>query len=422
MLGVTVITGKIKKTGNVFQYSNYDTGVVTGDKKYDYKCENGKYWKKKHIMGSLPIYEEVKVGRGEKKDLSQLQKGELYSYLNNKSINIRRKIAEFKDLYLCNILKYQDHKGQTCLPKMITITFKNDIKDYEVAVLEMDKTIKRIQYFVQTRFDKNFKLRAVGVREVHKEKREGYHFHFIAFNLPYIDRDKFKKFGEKESTNSGRVEISVLKQFKKKYIDYSSDGIEEKISFVENPVSYLSKALTYLSKELDDLYKIDYSMDLREDKELMAKLKNELNRKTLFKVGKLIKPEVINLYSNEEFEHELNKAFDNYKFKDHFSFNTEFLGWIDLYKFVDHRGKSDLVDSVLDTLGFSYEYIEENENIDKLKYYEINKFFINYKENKLMYIDNSNFIEIDKNLFNHILDINDLSNEIKEFIIKNKGE
>ncbi len=415
------IKGKIKKTGEIVKYFNYDLGVPVGNKMYDFKDENGKYWKYREIMGSLPVLEEVIIGRQKNKSIHDLDKAALYKYLYNKSINIKRNIGDLTDIYMCNVLQYVDINGDIIPPKMFTITFKSDITDLETAERRMKGTVKRLEYLVRTKIDPNFKLSAIGVKEKHTKIRKGYHFHFICFNLPKIDFSDFSSFGVKESNKYGRIEISVLKQFKNKIIDVKNDGKEEKVNFINDPVIYISKTISYMQKELEDLYKIDYSIDITKDKELIVKLEKELNKSVLYKIGKLIKPEVLNLYSDDEFKMELDKAFDMYSFQEKIEFNTEFLGWVDVFKFFDMREKSEFLEQVMDYIGFDFEYIGEKDVMPVIVNYNKNKFFIDYKNNKLMYVDNDNFDIVIKEKYGYILKkVNNLSGEIKDFIEKNK--
>lgn len=415
---VQTIKGKIKITGDIFQYSNYDLGVKIGGSRYDFKDTQGKYWKHIQINGSA-FWEEVIIGRQKEKKINNMEKGAFYTYLNNKSINIKRNITQLKDIYLCNVLKYVDMNGDVIPPKMLTVTFKNDVKDLATAEGLMRKMLKRLNYLIKTTIDDKFKLCAIGIREHHKKTRIGYHFHFICFNLPKINFEEFSSFGVKESQKFGRVEIAVLKQFKNRIIDVSYDGGKEKINLSNDPIDYISKTISYMSKELEDLYKIGYENNPQDDKKLMQSLESELNKSVVYKTGNLIKPLVKNLFSDEEFQAELDQAFTVYSFQKKVEFTTEFLGWVDVFKFFDCREKSDFLENVMDYMGFDFQYIGDDESLPTVVNYDKNKFFIDYENERLMYVDNKNFDVINEKKYSYIIKkVPGLSGEFIDFINK----
>lgn len=72
--------------------------------------------------------------------------------------------------------------------KFITLTFRDstdyDITDYEDSKKEFDKFIKRFRrYLMKT--SPNYRLKYIAVHEIQKN-RKAYHFHIIAFGIPYI--------------------------------------------------------------------------------------------------------------------------------------------------------------------------------------------------------------------------------------------
>ena len=88
------------------------------------------------------------------------------------------------DLVACNLNKHRDHNGKKQSFKFFTCTFKEDIKDLNIANKEFKKFIQRLNYFFT---DQEQFLEYVAVPELQNENNRGvWHYHVLFFNLPYI--------------------------------------------------------------------------------------------------------------------------------------------------------------------------------------------------------------------------------------------
>lgn len=383
------IFGKLKKYGDIVEISNYGVPVWAGQKRYDVKIGD-KFYKKVQINGRPERLVEVSIGSKGKKNLMTMDNIQLINYLNNKVLNIKRKKREFKELFYANALSHNDFKGDICLPKMLTITFLKNVQNYDVAMMKLEKLIKRFETFVSNFQGEKFKLIACGVKEFHEVKRDGYHFHFICFNVPYIFEEDFTNFFKKEHDKFGRLELATLKGFNKKLVNLRSSEKGQQVEFSSESIDYLSKSLEYLSKDLENTYKLGYSVtDLSLEKELLIKLQKECGKTVLYKTGKLLKAVSLSLESEKEFEDNLLNLYSEYSCKNECCFFSDFLGWVDLFTFFVPY--SNFINNVMEKLGLWDNTLIENKN-ENIKY-NVNNFFINEKENKLMYVDNKKFIK-----------------------------
>jgi hypothetical protein len=152
----------------------------------------------------------IELGRKKYSDGSKAEKDE-YAVLKGRQDNGLRSKQRVRRLVNanCNRVGFR--------PKMVTLTFKNLIQDFETANHELEKWIKR--------FKNKFKFDPAYVCVPEFQDRGALHFHLIIFNMPFIPWAKLLK-----TWGLGSVWIS------KKY-------------YKKNPGAYLSK---YVSKSFTD--------------------------------------------------------------------------------------------------------------------------------------------------------------------------
>lgn len=159
----------------------------------------------------------------------------------------------------------------------LTLTFKDNIRDYDIAFSYWDKFKKKIEY--------HFKLKLTYLGVVEFQQRGAIHFHICLFNVPIFRHDLLYQFWNDFSSkndNFGSVNIKSLNE-------------------VDNIGAYLTY---YMGKNFDDFY----------DNEFKCK-------KRYFKSRNLREPSQI-LYDtfsspndNVEFNHLINSVKDNIVFE-----------------------------------------------------------------------------------------------------------
>lgn len=90
--------------------------------------------------------------------------------------------------------------------KFVTLTFKENITDHQVANAEFTKFIKRLNYKV---FKKQAGLLYVAVAE--RQERGAIHFHCVFFNLPFIQHADLLKVWNKTQLN-GAVNVKAIEK------------------------------------------------------------------------------------------------------------------------------------------------------------------------------------------------------------------
>lgn len=90
--------------------------------------------------------------------------------------------------------------------KFVTLTFKENIVDHQIANEEFRKFIKRLNYKVSK---KQSGLLYIAVAE--RQERGAIHFHCVFFNLPYIAHSELLKIWNKSQYN-GAVNVKAIQK------------------------------------------------------------------------------------------------------------------------------------------------------------------------------------------------------------------
>lgn len=99
----------------------------------------------------------------------------------NREVSLMRARRELRRIVNANIGKWGD--DVTC--KFVTLTFKDNIKDLDMANYEFRQFIKRLNYMVYGEKCSNLMYTAV----VEFQKRGAVHYHVIFYNLPFMKAD-----------------------------------------------------------------------------------------------------------------------------------------------------------------------------------------------------------------------------------------
>lgn len=179
----------------------------------------------------------------------------------------------------------------------LTLTFKENVRDYDVAFDYWNRFKKKVEYHF------NFKLTYLGVVEF--QERGAIHFHICLFNVPVLSHDKLYKLWNDFSCNGrfGGVNIKSLK---------NCDNIGAYITY-------------YMGKNFDDFY----------DNEFKCK-------KRYFKSRNLLEPSESTFNTFDDFEDnlEFNHLFNSLKNNIVFEYETkEFTYKTDLIKTIDEFGE-----------------------------------------------------------------------------------
>lgn len=106
-------------------------------------------------------------------------------YQENKRKNIRKSASRIMKLVKHNVGQYKKANGKPFPPIGLTLTFRDNVQDWNCANTEHRDFIKRLNYFVYG--EKCSKLAYISVPEL--QQRGAIHYHLFFFNLPYIDKD-----------------------------------------------------------------------------------------------------------------------------------------------------------------------------------------------------------------------------------------
>jgi len=97
-------------------------------------------------------------------------------------LSFKRSKTNTERIIKCNAWEWFGDDGQTFLPVFLTLTFKENIQNLNIANREFSKFIQRLNYEVHG--EKKAKLQYLGVVEF--QNRGAIHYHIIFFNLPFI--------------------------------------------------------------------------------------------------------------------------------------------------------------------------------------------------------------------------------------------
>lgn len=149
--------------------------------------------KKLTIAGDIVEYDvfeyPVKHGPTNRKRPKRLGKPpDTPSSEESEASSANRAKAALRHLVNANAHKWIRPDSKPYLPIFITFTFKDDIRDLEIANKIFTTAMRRLNYFVG-RGSKEHILHYVAVTEFQDENRDGVvHYHVLFFNLPFIDR------------------------------------------------------------------------------------------------------------------------------------------------------------------------------------------------------------------------------------------
>jgi hypothetical protein len=111
-------------------------------------------------------------------DASRLRK------IKSRECSTRRAGSKFRKVVSSNAWLWKDSCGVPYDPIFVTLTFREDIRDIEIANKMFSSFIRRLNYHVFGKF-KASNLKYVAVLEFQDETRNGViHYHLIFFNLP----------------------------------------------------------------------------------------------------------------------------------------------------------------------------------------------------------------------------------------------
>ena len=254
-----------------------------------------KYNAKLKVSGDtvkVMFYQQGILSGFKKNALNAIEKKERAPYdpedrFNKTGATARKRLYDY---IATNLHKHKDHNGKKQSFKLITCTFRNDVKKLSEANDLYKKFIQRLNYHFTG--DKNSAfLHYCAVPELQmKNDRYVWHFHILFFNLPFIpvSPDMVDKL-----VADGRLLKAYDKRDTLYYIwgNGTVDARSVKFSDSYDVASYLSK---YLGKGLDGVY------------EYASEEKN-LNKKRFLKSGRLHEPRVIIAFLNRvQREHIVN--------------------------------------------------------------------------------------------------------------------
>lgn len=157
-----------------------DTVKITTVKEYDYKIT---------LMEANNI---VKVKKYTNKVSTDLVKrfgtgatGTEDQYIKNKKSTMLKCASRIMDLVQCNAGAFKKKSGKPYPPIFLTLTFGENVVDFDVANYEHMKFIQRLNYYTYGR--KCSELAYISVPEL--QDRGAVHYHILFFNLPYIDKE-----------------------------------------------------------------------------------------------------------------------------------------------------------------------------------------------------------------------------------------
>ena len=262
-------TGKAKKLGET-QVKFYDYGA-------------GYTW---------DICDRPDAGRKKKKSIDEMTDVELIQSLMNRVNSIKKSVTKFQELHLCNQYQYKDRftKGR-CRLKMVTLTTGENITDRALAWDYFKLLYRKVERYLAKRFKvKKFNILRCSFLELHKENREAYHMHSIAFNIPKIPRGIYRDLKDYVRTLGATIRIDGSKS----NVDFTDD---EKVIIkgYESLKVYASKIANYISKVANELKKFDYS-----NWDKIKKFLKELDGKLFTYSRGLYKPVVVSFTDQRE--------------------------------------------------------------------------------------------------------------------------
>lgn len=227
---------------------------------------------------------------------------------------------EVYDTISANLHIHRDYNGKKQSFKMLTLTFREDVKLYKVANSKFNDFIARLNYHFTGSKGETF-LKYLAVPELQMENnRYVWHFHVIFFNMPFLPVS-----GEivDRLVKDGRLKADYDKRDTLFYI-WGQGGVDVcRLSSSDSydAAGYISK---YIGKGLDGVF--EYASEM-----------GNLNRRRYLKSTGLVGPRVIIAFLNKEQRQAIASYFKQHckKFKrrgelgkyfETFSVDNEFIG------------------------------------------------------------------------------------------------
>lgn len=106
--------------------------------------------------------------------------------------SLSRTRSEIRRIVMTNAWQYLDANGKPIVPKFLTLTFKENIRNLQEAVAELKKFVRRFN----AAFDDVLlePLKYLCVPEF--QERGAVHYHMILFNLPFLGKEEFSRIRE----------------------------------------------------------------------------------------------------------------------------------------------------------------------------------------------------------------------------------
>lgn len=122
----------------------------------------------------------------------------------NRLITVHRARSKLRRTISANVWRWYDEKGNAIRPKFLTLTFRENIKEFEKANYEFTKFVQRLNEAFYGRKCKS-QLKYLLVPEF--QKRGAIHYHVIFFNLPYIEEKRLRLIW-----NQGFIKINSISE------------------------------------------------------------------------------------------------------------------------------------------------------------------------------------------------------------------
>lgn len=147
---------KIIQSGDIIEIYEYSEGYLRG---YELTCS-----------------EKEKIGRKSEKS---------NNYEEHRKQVLQRAKKNLRRLINANVGQY----GKEFTAKFLTLTFRDNVTDIEMANYEFEKFIKRLNYHCFGTKKANIKYTCV----IEFQKRGAIHYHVIIYNMPYRKADEICK-------------------------------------------------------------------------------------------------------------------------------------------------------------------------------------------------------------------------------------
>lgn len=188
-------------------------------------------------------------------------------YQENKKKNIRKSAKKIMELVKHNAGQYMKGNGSLYPPIFLTLTFEENMQDWDFANTEHTNFIKRLNYLVYG--EKCSRLAYISVPEL--QDRGAIHYHILFFNLPYVDKTKVEKLW-----GHGWTRIEEEDDKGRRFTDFSGESLSKYIT------KYMTKQ--FYSKDKNGEYKFYYDKETWEGKKIYFASKNLFKPQT-FKVS-----------------------------------------------------------------------------------------------------------------------------------------